>query len=260
MILPGMDSLTRTDIEGGLRRLGIGKGSVLEVHSSLRSLGRVEGGATAVVDALLEVAGPEGAIVMSAYPMSKGRPLTGADRARGITYKSEVLPDDSAEPTNLGAVVDEFKKRPGVRRGRGDHAGAAWGRDADIHCLNYDHLVKTGGMVLLIGVGIGSCSSMHIPEYSVGVPAEIAALSMLPSDVRRDFPPERWYVECDRVPGTPRNAWSAVWEEVVAGGLVTTGRIGEAECHLFRAADAIGIFERRLRTDPWELYGVPKPA
>ena len=53
-------------------------------------------------------------------------------------------------------------------------------------------------------------------------------------------------------------AWDAVWEEAVAAGLVTTGRIGNAQCHFFRASEMLGIFEHHLRTDPWALFGVTR--
>ncbi len=240
--------------------LGVGRGSVLEVHSSLKSLGWVEGGAATVINALLAVVGQEGAIVMSAYPISKPRPLTEDDKAMGITYKAEILPEDSSEPTNLGAVVDEFKRFPDVVLGKGIHRGAAWGRDAHLHCMNYKHLVRTGGQVLLIGVGIHRCSSMHIPEGIVGIPSEILLPAKLPADVREAYPDERWYVECDRAPGPPGDAWGVVWQEALSAGLVTTGRVCNAECHLFKARDVIAIYEKRLRTDPWGLFGAKKPA
>jgi aminoglycoside N3'-acetyltransferase len=48
---------TRPDIENGLRELGLRRGDVVEVHSSLSSFGWVEGGAATAVDALMAVVG-----------------------------------------------------------------------------------------------------------------------------------------------------------------------------------------------------------
>ncbi len=250
----------RRQLEEGFRALGLTSGDAVEVHSSLSRFGRIAGGAAAVIEALIAVVGPEGTIVMSAYPMSRGRPLTDADRALGIRYKSEVLPEDSPERTTLGAVVDAFKVRPDVVCGTGQHQTCAWGRDARRHTAGYEPLVQSGGRVLLLGVGIGSCSCMHIPEATVDLPAEIKALSALPADLLRAYPEERWYVESSLVPGPPRNAWNVVWDEAVAAGLVRTGTIGKSVCHLFRASEVVGIFERHLRVDPWTLYGVPRPV
>jgi aminoglycoside N3'-acetyltransferase len=44
----------KEDIKEGLMRLGLKKGDTVGVHSSLSSLGHVEGGAEAVIAALLE--------------------------------------------------------------------------------------------------------------------------------------------------------------------------------------------------------------
>jgi len=253
--------VTRMDLEGGFRRLGLKQGMEVEVHSSLSKFGRVEGGAATVVDALMAVVGPAGTIVMSAYPLSRGEPLTGQDVARGITYKSRVLPGNSPERTNLGAVVDEFRLRPDVQCGTSIHRSAVWGANAEPHLEGYSRLLADEGKALLLGVGIGNLSSMHVPEHTVGIPKEIQALSALPPDILRDYPEDQWYVECDRVKGPPdADPWGAVWREAVSAGFIKTGRIGNAECHFFTASDVVGIYERRLRTDPWSLFGVPKPA
>jgi aminoglycoside 3-N-acetyltransferase len=86
----GKRGLGRAGIEDGLRRLGIAMGMALEVHSSLRSFGWVDGGAAVVVDALMRAVGPDAALVMSAYPLSKPLPLTPRDRARGILAKVRI--------------------------------------------------------------------------------------------------------------------------------------------------------------------------
>ena len=62
-----MESVNKEDIKAGPRTLGLKKGDSVGVHSSLRRFGNVEGGADAVIDALLEVVGQEGNIVMSTH-------------------------------------------------------------------------------------------------------------------------------------------------------------------------------------------------
>ena len=59
--------LTEKEIMDDLRKLGIARGTAVEVHSSLSSVGFVEGGAPTVIHALMHVVGEEGTIVMSAY-------------------------------------------------------------------------------------------------------------------------------------------------------------------------------------------------
>ena len=50
-----MAVVTKTDIKNALTELGIQKGDVMVVHSSLKSFGHVEGGAEAVIDACLDI-------------------------------------------------------------------------------------------------------------------------------------------------------------------------------------------------------------
>ena len=50
-----------------LRAVGLREGATVLVHSSLSSLGWVAGGPVAVIQALLDVVGPDGTIVMPAH-------------------------------------------------------------------------------------------------------------------------------------------------------------------------------------------------
>jgi aminoglycoside N3'-acetyltransferase len=60
-------SISKEDIKAGLKRLGLKRGDIVGVHSSLSSLGHVKEGADAVIDALLETVGTQGNIVMSTH-------------------------------------------------------------------------------------------------------------------------------------------------------------------------------------------------
>ena len=62
----------RDDIVRGLRALGLAPGDVVLVHSSLGSLGHVEGGADAVIDALLDTVGTEGTVLVPTLTGSEG--------------------------------------------------------------------------------------------------------------------------------------------------------------------------------------------
>jgi aminoglycoside 3-N-acetyltransferase len=51
-----MTPVTKEDIKKGLIKLGLKKGDIIGVHSSLSRFGYVIGGADTVIDALLEIA------------------------------------------------------------------------------------------------------------------------------------------------------------------------------------------------------------
>lgn len=249
--------LTQQDIERDLKALGLERGAAVEVHSSLSSLGYVEGGAPAVIRALMEVVGEEGAIVMSAYRVTPVLPLTEEEKARGITAKVRFLDENADCKTGMGAIADTFRSWPGTCLGKGIHRVCAWGRDADLHSRGYAHLLSVDGWALLIGVGITRLSSMHTAESKVEWPAAITDAFRLPEDIRRDYPEAEWYVEY-RQPGQPELAppWEKVWVEAERRGLIRHGRIGQAECTLFKARPVVDIYEEYLRADPYGFWEV----
>lgn len=250
-----MQTLTITEehLENGLRQLGIQEGDTLEVHSSLSSFGLVEGGAASVIHALMRVVGSQGAIVMSAYPVSPAIPLSQAEQERGITWKVRLLDEGSDERSGMGRISDTFRKTPGVVCGQGIHRVCAWGRDAEQHRHGYRHLVEVDGSVLLLGVGIDRCSSMHLVEETVGIPNEIVAVFTPPEEIRNDYDPSLWNLGYGT---TPDDAWMKVYTEADRRGLIKHQQIGQADCCLFKARSVISIYEQWLRTDPFGLFGL----
>ena len=65
--------VTEQALAAGLRRLGVGEGMVMIVHSALSALGWVCGGPVAVIRALTRAVGADGTLVMPAH--SGERPL-----------------------------------------------------------------------------------------------------------------------------------------------------------------------------------------
>jgi aminoglycoside N3'-acetyltransferase len=245
--------VTQKDIEDGLHELGLRRGDVVEVHSSLSSFGWVEGGAATVVDALMAVVGAEGALVMSAYPVSEPLPLTEAEKAHGILAKVQLFGEDYDGPTGMGVIADEFRHRPGTVLGPGFHRVCAWGRDAQRYAeQGYAHLLDMDGWVLGLGVDIHYCSSMHQAEIGVKFPEAITKYWRVPEDIRRDYPDDIHLA----YGSTPGDAWGKVQAEAERRGQVWRRRIGRAECVLFKARVVVGIYGEWLRTDPFELHGV----
>jgi aminoglycoside 3-N-acetyltransferase len=248
--------ITQRDLERGLHQLGLRRGAVVEVHSSLSRFGSVAGGADAVVAALMAAVGPEGTIVMSAYPVSPPVPLTEEDRAAGVSWKVRRLALDSPERTGMGAVADAFRRHPEVRCGSSFFRTCAWGRDAEWHLDGYHGLLAVDGWCLLLGVGIDRCSSMHAGD-SIALPEAIGRCWEIPEHVRAGYDEARWSIGYG---DTPDDAWAKVWAAADQRGLIRHRQIGEAACHLFRARSVVSIYRRWRTTDPYGLYGVTPPA
>ena len=255
MTMPVGAGLSGLDIERGLHGLGLRPGDLVEVHSSLSSLGWVEGGGETVVRALMDVVGQQGGLVMPAFPFSRNLPLTEDETSRGMTLKIRILDPSSAERTGMGAIADAFRGWPGVVCGQTRFRVCAWGPDAEALSQGFGPLLDRDGLGLLIGVDIHRLSSMHHGEGQVGLPAEVTRLTEL-----HDEADERDAATCyiTHHGKTPDDAWAKVWDKARARGLITEGRIGQATCYLFRAAEVVGVYKEMLRADPYGLYGVKR--
>ena len=251
--------LTQSDIVDGLKLLGLERGAAVEVHSSLSSLGCVEGGAATVIKALMDVVGEDGAIVMSAYLVTLPLPLTDEEKKKGIIAKVRFLDENAESKTGMGMIADTFCKWPNTYLGKGIHRVCAWGHNAQQHSQGYEYLLSINGWVLLIGVDITRCSSMHTAESKVEWPKEIIESFQLPDEIQYQYPETEWYVQYQD-PHKPllENAWEKVRIEAERRGLIKRGTIGKAECMLFKGKGVVGIYEECLRTDPFKLFGIDK--
>jgi aminoglycoside N3'-acetyltransferase len=251
--------LTQAEIVDGLKKLGLNRGVAVEVHSSLSSLGYVDGGASAVIKALMEVVGEEGAIVMSAYLVTLPLPLTETERAKGIIAKVRLLEDGTNCKTGMGIIADMFSQWPNVCMGHGAHRVCAWGHNAQRHSQGYGYLLSIEGWVLLLGVDINRCSSMHLAEEKVEWPPALVEHFRLPEEIQCEYPATDWYVQYhDPREPEPEDAWGKVQVEAERRGLIKRGYIGKAECLLFKAKPVVELYEEFLRTDPFALFGVER--
>lgn len=181
--------ITQAQLVDDLRALGVQAGMVLVLHSSLKSLGWVNGGAVAVILALEEVLTPEGTLVM---------PTHSADLSDPATWQNPPVPeswweiirstmpayDISLTPSyKVGVIPETFRKQDGViRSANPDASFAAWGKHAEFitanHALNplfgeqspLARVYDLDGWVLLLGVGHGNNTSLHLAEYRANIP------------------------------------------------------------------------------------------
>ena len=114
-------ALTRSRIAEGFRALGVEAGGVLLIHSSLKSFGRVEGGADAVIDGILDALGPQGTLVVPT--------LTGHEH---LFPHNPPEMDMRSTPCWIGAIPEAFRQRPeAIRSTHPTHSCAAIGARAE---------------------------------------------------------------------------------------------------------------------------------
>ena len=180
--------VNKEEIKAGLRNLGLKKGDSVGVHSSLRSFGRIDGGADAVIDALLETVGEDGNVVMSTHSANLSKDLrTPEEIAMGVSWLCRILPyDPEKTPVRTGIIPETFRKRKGVVRGSDpSNSVAALGPKAKSLSEGWHKLLELDGYILLIGVGLDRCTAMHLAEKRVKLPVHIL----------KKISPPKWLVE-----------------------------------------------------------------
>lgn len=116
--IPDGPLVTFEDIARALRKVQVGRGAVVYVHSSLSSMGYVQGGADTVIDAFLDVVGPEGTLCVPTIVYAGQGPRPPFDVA--------------SSPSEVGRITETLRLRPEARRSDNPtHSVAAIGRQAD---------------------------------------------------------------------------------------------------------------------------------
>ncbi len=247
---------TIESLQTDLSALGVGPGMVVLVHSSLSAMGWVCGGSVAVVIALQRVLGSTGTLVMPAHSSGLSEPSKWESPPVPESWWPvirENMPayDPDLTPTRaMGIIAETFRKQRGVLRsshpldsfcargpqasyvvndhslafGMGEHSPLA--RIYDLH-----------GFVLLLGVGPGNNTSMHLAEY------------------RATFSTRRIVQEGAPISASGSRTW-ATFEDVDidssdfdrigedflrsdAGKVVRQGRVGLASCQFMPQRDVV---------------------
>lgn len=162
-----MGNYTKSDLVADLELLGIKRNVPLLVHSSLRSIGWVEGGATTVIKALLEVLGEQGTLMVPA--------LTGT---KEDSPQNPPKFDVRYSKCWTGAIPETLRTTEGaVRSLHPTHSVSALGFDkhsitkghelsqspCDENSPYYKNCIKNG-QILFIGVAQESNTTIHMCE------------------------------------------------------------------------------------------------
>jgi aminoglycoside N3'-acetyltransferase len=138
------------EVADQLRALGVKKGGVLLVHTSFRAVRPIEGGPLGLIEALCDVLGPDGTLVMPAWSGNDDEPLDPAS--------TPTSPDLSVVPDHLLAAPWGDPKQPPVCFCSGRPAGG-WITSGPFpippHTLEspVGRMYELDGQVLLLGVG-----------------------------------------------------------------------------------------------------------
>ena len=166
----------RAALAADLARLGIAQGDTLFIHSSLKSLGYVEGGAGNLLLALQEAVGPEGTLVLPTYYMPGGS-IRAACELKNYVF------DVRRHGTHSGRLPEAFLAIAGIHRSvHPTHSVSAWGRHA-AYLTEAHHRAPSifgagspwqrlagldNAKVLGLGVSMGPVTFYHTVEDAMG--------------------------------------------------------------------------------------------
>ena len=231
-----------------LRALGVRPGQDLLVHSSLSSIGPVQGGPETVLGALREVAGPAATIVVPTHTAGNSgsssafRAATQGLSRAGLDRYLGGMPgfDPATTPSQgMGAFAEYVRTSPGsVRSSHPQTSFAAVGpRAAEctrVHPLNchlgesspLGWLYRHDAAMLLIGVGYQACSAFHLAEYLLPGDRPERAYYCFTAEHGERRERELWDVDLDD------SDFAVLGLRMDREAFVDHGRVGAAECRL----------------------------
>ena len=184
--IDGKPILTQKNIVDILTELDIKRGDTVLVHSSLKSLGYVIGGAEAVINAIIDRVGEKGTIIMPTQTIELSDPSTWlyppvAPEFWDIIRKA-LLPynkDTTPVSKGIGVIPETFRKFNGViRTSHPLYSFAIWGelaRYLNTQELDYGlgkhsplgklYLKNNNAKIVLIGTDFESNTSIHLAEH-----------------------------------------------------------------------------------------------
>jgi len=256
---------TRKSLTDQFHALGLTRGDTLLVHSSLSSLGWVNGGAEGVVLALLDVLGETGTLVVPTHSPDNSDPANWEQPPVPEEWKpiirETMLPYDTRTTRSrmMGVIAETVRTWPGAFRSAHPQTSfAAIGPKAEF--LMAEHafdcafgersplakLEEVGARVLLLGVGFDRCTAFHLAEYRIpGGTMDNSFAVMI--DRRREW----LTVQDTAISGDRFDELGADFEMEQH---VVRGKIGRADTRLFALADAVAFAQTwLLKNRPYVL-------
>jgi aminoglycoside 3-N-acetyltransferase len=238
---------TAASLGADLRALGLSAGDTVLVHSSARSLGFVAGGAQAVVQALLDVLGTDGTLVVPAHTPDNSDPAGWSNppvpEAWWPAIREQAPGFDRARTPSrwIGVIAETVRTWPGAVRS--DHpqvSFAALGQRAaevtDGHQLDdalgerspLGAIYRLDGKVLLLGCDHDSNTSLHLAEWRQQSPPR----GVIGASVRRPDGTSEWISWTDVLENGDDFEWIGAAFETAVG--LSAGQVGGAAARLMR--------------------------
>lgn len=249
--------LTVDDLKKDLVKLGVMAGDTILVRAGMRSVGKIDGGVSSFVRALLEVVGNEGTVVSLAFTKSSFLRPKIEDR---FTLESASI---------SGALPNVMLKYSGACRSRhptnsyvaiGKHALAITSSH-DENSGAYDpvrNIVDLNGKCLLVGCVSSSpgFTTTHLAEADLGLLKRNLISRLIRTYYETDNGETKLFIRKDA--GLCSKSYYKFYSLYVRAGILHSGFIGNAYSILCSAKDAYQIDYSTLKANPrFNICGSP---
>ena len=249
--------LTQDQLIQAFRSLGVEAGDTLLVHSSYKSLGGVEGGPQAVLDALLATLGEEGTLLMPTFNFDfcKGAPWDVRETPSKMGYMTNLARLDPRAKrvfhpiysfAVIGKYADDFAK---INDKSSYGANSAFAR-----------LRELDGKIMVIGLSYNdSMTFFHHIEEMEGVDYRyLKTFTGQITDWEGNTYEDSYQMlvrDLDKGVKTMVDPMGALLEEA---GIIKAKKIGEADVKLMKANEVYEFTAREMKRDPHLLYYTEK--
>ncbi len=238
---------TRQTLVNNLIAMGIKPTDTVLLHTSMKKIGLVEGGADTVLDALQTYLEP-GLLV---FPTLNWH----------ILDKKPLMYDVNNTPSIIGILTELFRKRPNVHRSLNPtHSVAAIGQDAEAFVAGGDtdgtplgihspwrKLVERDAWILMVGCDLTTCTFIHGVEEWCDIPDRLSELkefdTVLADGSRRT-------IHSRSHAGTPSPNYWKVQEGLEKVGLLRILPFGDAPTMVMRARELFCFVAGVLSQNP----------
>lgn len=249
---------SREIIASDLRALGLKAGDDVIVHSSLSSMGRVEGGAETVISAIEEVIGSEGTLLFPAFTYAS-------------VYAGGIYDHEESEVC-VGLIPETFRKQAGVIRSlHPTHSVTARGKRAEAFTRDhekddtplgnnspYARLKEYGAKILMLGCSLNSTSYMHRLEEEANAPYALRRTPVVYKiKVGENIYEKEYYRHNFSRNVAPVKQKYARCIDVIREGVdYTVGEVHGAKSYLIDASALHDAALKKMAEDPYYFVGV----
>lgn len=255
---------TKEDLKRQLAEMNFFPWDTVLVHSSMKAVGSVAGGADTVLDAFCEYFS-DGLLIF---------PTHSWDTVRDGHY----VFDPSTEPSCVGILTNLFMKREGVVRSlHPTHSVAALSANCGSKAAEYvkgeenvetpcprngcwGRLIDEHAKILFVGCPLTKFTFIHGVEEWANIPDRLSAQKhmfkiKMPDGTYLD----RYMHRHQSSVGHVSDNYGKLKTPLLAKGIAHTGSFGDAECIVVDAAKTADFVSRLLQFDP-NLFSTPDPV